>query len=150
MSAGTAQGQHDLELVSRTLEALIERSGRQVLLLDRPAGMTRPVSAELASAPIGLLPVFLVAADAVWRDATGRGLGIRLARDPQSLFGHRAVGAGGPFSLVMLSMMEAIEQVALPGEIPVEQLRQQWQATAERLDEVAASIARPAASGTGQ
>ncbi len=150
MSAGMAQGQRDLELVSRTLETLIERSGRQVLLLDRPAGVTRPVSAELASAPVGLLPVFLVAADTVWRDATGRGLGIRLVRDPQSLFGHRAVDAGGPFSLVMLSMMEAIEQVALPGEIPIEQLRQQWQATAERLDEAMALAARPAEPGTGR
>lgn len=150
MSAGTAQGQRDLELVSRTLETLIEQSGRQVVLLDRPAGMTRPVSAELASAPIGLLPVFLVAADTVWRDATGKELGIRLVRDPQSLFGYRAVGAGGPFSVVMLSMMEAIEQVALPGEIPIEQLRQQWQATAERLDEAAASTPSPTARGQGQ
>ena len=147
MSAGMSQGQRDLELVSRTLEALIDRSGRQVLLLDRPAGVTRPVSAELASDPRGLLPVFLVAADTVWRDATGRGLGVRLVRDPQSLFGHRAMEAGGPFSLVMLSMMEAIEQVALPGEIPVEQLRQQWEATAERFDEAAALAARPAEPG---
>ena len=60
MSAGMVQGQRDLELVSRTLETLIERSGRQVVLLDRPAGVTRPVSAELASDPRGLLPVFLV------------------------------------------------------------------------------------------
>ncbi|MGI4944068.1 MAG: hypothetical protein ACRYHQ_26520, partial [Janthinobacterium lividum] len=81
---------------------------------------------------------------------TGRGLGIRLARDPQALFGHRAVEAGGPFSLVMLSMMEAIEQVALPGEIPVEQLRQQWQATAERLEEVAALAVPPAPRGQGR
>lgn len=147
MSAGTTQGQRDLELVSRTLETLIERSGRQVVLLDRPAGVTRPVSAELASDPRGLLPVFLVAADTVWRDATGRGLGVRLVRDPQSLFGHRAVEAGGPFSLVMLSMMEVIEQVALPGEIPVEQMRQQWEATSERLDEAAALAARPAEAG---
>ncbi len=150
MSAGTAQGQRDLELVSRTLETLIEQSGRQVVLLDRPAGVTRPVSAELASAPVGLLPVFLVAADAVWRDATGKGLGVRLVRDPQALFGHRAVEVGGPFSLVMLSMMEAIEQVALPGEIPVEQLRQQWQATAERLEEAAALTVSPTPQGQGR
>jgi len=150
MSAGMAQGQRDLELVSRTLETLIERSGRQVLLLDQPAGVTRPVSAELASAPVGLLPVFLVAADAVWRDATGKGLGVRLARDPQALFGHRAVDAGGPFSLVMLSIMEAIEQVALPGEIPIEQLRQQWQATAERLEEAAAAATSPTPQGQGR
>ncbi len=150
MSAGTAQAQRDLELVSRTLETLIERSGRQVVLLDRPAGVTRPVSAELASDPAGLLPVFLVAADTVWRDATGRGLGIRLVRAPRSLFGHRAVEAGGPFSLVMLSMMEAIEQVALPGEISVDQLRQQWQATTERLDEAAVLAARTAGPGAGR
>ena len=150
MSASTAQAQRDLELVSRTLEALIEQSGRQVVLLDRPAGITRPVSAELASDPVGLLPVFLVAADTVWRDATGRGLGIRLVCDPRSLFGHRAVEAGGPFSLVMLSMMEAIEQVALSDEIPVEQLRQQWQATTERLDEAATLAARTTEPGAGR
>ena len=47
----------------------------------------------------------------------------------------------------MLSMMEAIEQVALPGEIPVEQLRQRWEATAERLDEAMVLAARPAEPG---
>ena len=81
----------------------------------------------------GLLPVFLVAGDTVWRDATGHGLGVELRANPQALLGHEAAGVGGPFSVVMLSMMEAVERVATPREIPAHLLLEQWQDTTERL-----------------
>ena len=133
MTAMGREGKPDLEQVGRVLEVLIERSGRQVTTLDRATGVIEPISAELATAPSGLLPVFLVAGDTVWRDATGHGLGVELRPNPQSLLGHEAVGVGGPFSVLMLSMMEAVERVATPREIPAHLLLEQWQDTTERM-----------------
>ena len=133
MTAMAREGKPDLEQVGRVLEALIERSGRQVTTLDRATGVIEPISAELAAAPSGLLPVFLVAGDTVWRDATGHGLGVELRANPQALLGHEAAGVGGPFSVVMLSMMEAVERVATAREIPAHLLLEQWQDTTERL-----------------
>ncbi len=133
MTAMAQEGKPDLEQVGRVLEALIERSGRQVTTLDRATGVIEPISAELAAAPSGLLPVFLVAGDTVWRDATGHGLGVELRPNPQSLLGHEAVGVGGPFSVLMLSMMEAVDRVATPREIPAHLLLEQWQDTTERM-----------------
>ena len=88
-----------------------------------------------------LLPVFLVAGDTVWRDATGSGLGVELRADPQALLGHQVVSIGGPFSNVMLSVMEAIERVATPREVPAHLLLEQWQETTERLARDAAPAA---------
>ena len=133
MTAMAREDRPDLEQVGRVLEVLIKRSGRQVTTLDRAMGVTEPISAELATAPSGLLPVFLVAGDTVWRDATGHSLGVELRANPQSLLGHEAVGVGGPFSILMLSMMEAVERVATPREIPAHLLLEQWQDTTERM-----------------
>lgn len=105
----------DVAVMSRTLEAQLSRDVRIVAMQDRVTGLTADVSPELAASPSGFLPVFLVAADAVWRDATGKSFGVKLARDPSSLLGFRTLGIEtGPFSAVMLSMMEAIEQAARP------------------------------------
>ena len=153
MTGAAQQGRPDLEQVGRVLEVLIERSGRQVTTLDRATGAIEPVSAGLASAPFGLLPVFLVAGDTVWRDATGNGLGVELRADPQALLGHQAVGVGGSFSTVMLSVMEAIERVATLREIPAHLMLDQWQATTERLAHdaappaAAAQVRSPASPG---
>ncbi len=133
MTAAARQERPSLEQVGRVLEVLIERSGRQVTTLDRATGVIEPVSAGLASAPFGLLPVFLVAGDTVWRDATGNGLGVELRADPQALLGHQAIGVGGSFSTVMLCVVEAIERVATLREIPAHLMLEQWQATTERL-----------------
>ena len=141
MTAIAGEGQPDLEQVGRVLEVLIERSGRQVTTLDRATGVIEPISAGLASAPFGLLPVFLVAGDTVWRDATGSGLGVELRADPQALLGHQVVRIGGLFSNVMLSVMEAIERVATPQEVPAHLMLEQWQETTERLARDAAPAA---------
>lgn len=117
----------DLAAVSRTLEALLLRSDLSVAILDRATGQACQVSPGLTAAPDGLLPVFLVAADTIWREATGRSFGVDLQRDPQTLLGFYARGVGGgPFSSVMLSMMEAIAQVARPGMILVNDFDPFW------------------------
>ena len=121
------ESQVDLSVVSRILEALLDRDGRTVSMLDRTTGEACPISPALAASPDGLLPVFLVAADAVWRDATDKSFGVELHRAPQTLLGFQAQGvAGGPFSSLMLSMMEAIEQVARPGMILVNDFDALW------------------------
>lgn len=117
----------DVAVVSRTLESLLSRDDRIVAMQDRVTGQTADVSPELAASPDGFLPVFLVAADAIWRDATGKSFGVILARDPGSLLGFRTQGIeSGPFSAVMLSMMEAIEQAARPGLLLMNDFDRLW------------------------
>ncbi|NEN35125.1 hypothetical protein G3V77_23885, partial [Escherichia coli] len=70
-----------LETVAATLGRLLKNSGRDVQLRDRASGDIRSVSIGLATAPDGLLPVFLAAGDAVWREATGAGIGLRIEQD---------------------------------------------------------------------
>jgi len=116
-----------LAMVSRTLEALLVREDLRLAMVDRNTAQTAAVSPELAASPTGFLPVFLVAADTVWRDATGRSFGIKLARDPISLLGFRPQGVeSGPFSAVMLSMMEAIAQAARPGVLLMNDFDKLW------------------------
>lgn len=117
----------DLGAVGRALQALLAQGGCPVAMLNRTSGEAAAVTPELATAADGLLPVFLVAADAVWRDATGKSFGVELRRDPQTLLGFRAEGvSGGPFSSLMLSMMEAIAQIARPGMILVNDFDVLW------------------------
>ena len=56
--------------------------------------------------------------------------------------------SGASFSTVMLSMMEAIEQVASPQVLPCFDMLERWQETTERLARDAAPAgSRPAAAG---
>lgn len=117
----------DLRLVSRTLEVLLERRGRPVLLQDETTGGFHQVPPSLAAAPDGLLPTFLAAGEVVWRAATGRSLGVQQVRDPDSLLGYRVKGASGaPFSVVMLSVIEASERAARPEALVVNDLGRLW------------------------
>jgi len=126
-------GPLDLATVSRTMEALIRQDGRPVVLRDGATGQDLTLSAETGGSANGLLPVFLAAGEAVWREATGKGFGLDLAPDPQSLLGYRVRGIGhGPFSAVMLSVMEATAQVARPDMLLVNDLDAVWQAARER------------------
>ncbi|MBR0664656.1 hypothetical protein GXW71_09860 [Roseomonas hellenica] len=117
----------DLRRVSRTLEAFLERRGRPILLQDEATGRLHQVPPSLAAAADGLLPTFLAAGEVVWRAATGRSLGVQQVRDPDSLLGYRVKGAGGaPFSVVMLSVIEASERAARPEALVVNELGRLW------------------------
>lgn len=117
----------DLRQVSRTLEVLFERRGRPILLQDETTGRLHQVPPSLAAAPDGLLPTFLAAGEVVWRAATGRSLGVQQVRDPDSLLGYRVKRtSGAPFSVVMLSMIEASERVARPEALVVNELGRLW------------------------
>ena len=121
----------DPALLGRTLEAHLAATGLVLSFHDRATGRTHELHPRSAREPDGLLPVFVVAGEGVWREATGKGLAIDIRPDPQALFGRRlqAVGAG-TFATVMLSVMEAVEQARGPEHLLVNNLRVQW---AERL-----------------
>lgn len=117
----------DLALVGRTLQRLIERDGRPVVLRDEATGQQHRMPTELVGAPDALLPNFLSAADVVWRAATGRHLGIEQLRDPDTLLGYRVKAIRGePFSVVMLASMEAVARTARPEMLAVNDLGNLW------------------------
>jgi hypothetical protein len=119
--------------VQAVLTRLIE-AGPPVKALDHTTGEIVSVRPQLAAAPHGLLPLFLAAGDTVWREATGRSLGIDLTPDPQALLGLRVHAvATNAFAPVMLSMMEAMAQVARPDMLLVNDLQGPWLAAQERL-----------------
>lgn len=118
-----------LPAISATLGRVLEGSGRDVQLRDRASGEVRSASVDLATAPDGLLPVFLAAGEAVWKDATGAGFGLRIEPDDRALLGYRAAKVGGvPFSSIMLATIEAVEQAARPGVLLVNDLNAVWRA----------------------
>lgn len=123
--------------VGRTLQAWLEETGAPLVLQDRATGELLPVGYELAGDPGGLLPVFLVAGEAVWREATGKGFALAVRRDPAALLGYRVGGIGaGSFCSVLLSTMEAASQVARPDSLLVNDLfGAVWKATMERADQ---------------
>ena len=98
--------------VSRVLRALLVEADREILVEDGPRRELVSIPFDAAAAEDGLLPVFLVAGEAIWRDATGRGFELKLKRDLGALMSWRieAIRAEG-FSPVLLSVMEAIAAV---------------------------------------
>jgi hypothetical protein len=146
-------GAVNLAAVGRALEAVLADAGVSLLLRDKATGEVLAPSVEVAGHPHGLLPVFLVAGEAVWREATGKGFGLDIRADPAALLGYRieAVGAG-TFSTVMLSTMEAIEQAGRapgrPGHLLANDLYGAvWQAARDRADQAVPSTpGRPASS----
>ena len=124
----------DLGRVSGVLETLLRDSGKPVCITDLTSGEVQPVSPELAVAPHGLLPLFLAAGDTVWRQATGRRLGITQVDDPHSLLGVRTESIGaGPVTPVLLSVMEAIAQAERPDMLLVNDMSQNWVTATDRM-----------------
>jgi hypothetical protein len=106
--------------VSRVLRALLVEADREILVEDGPRRELVSIPFDAAAAEDGLLPVFLVAGEAIWRDATGRGFELKLKRDLGALMSWRveAIRAEA-FSCVLLSVMEAIATVARPDGVMV-------------------------------
>ena len=106
--------------VSRVLRALLIEANREILVEDGPRRDLISIPFDAATAEDGLLPVFLVAAEAIWRDVTGRGFELALKRDLGALMSWRieAIRAEA-FSCVLLSVMEAIAMVARPHGVMV-------------------------------
>lgn len=115
------------------MAALFSSGGRAINYHDRKTGEVLSVTPEAAASPQGLLPAFLVAGEAVWRDVTGNGFDLEIARDRQALLGYRLrrIGAAN-FATVMLATMEATELAARPGAIVVNDLNAIWSAATIR------------------
>ncbi|HUC10182.1 MAG TPA: hypothetical protein VL985_07110 [Stellaceae bacterium] len=139
----------DVETVSRTMAALLKHDRRLVVYHDRATGEHLTVDAPIAASPAGLLPAFLVAGEAVWREAAGSGFGLDIVRDPQALFGYRlrAIGADS-FASVMLATMEATAQAAGPEAIVVNGFAALWSAAGERTTQVPQPAAGAAPGAT--
>jgi hypothetical protein len=124
-----------VESVSRTLEALLKRDTRGVVYRDGATGQDLVVSPLSAASPAGLLPVFVVAGEAVWREATGNGFSLDIVPDPQALLGYRLRGIGaGHFATVMLATMEATAQIAGPSAIVVNDLQAVWSGATDQIE----------------
>lgn len=134
----------DLALVSRTLQRLLQRSGRAILYDCRASRRTLAFAPVGAAAPTGLLPAFLSGGDAVWREATGKSLGVAIATDPDTVLGYAVRGIhAGTFATVMLCVMEAIEQAAQPKSLLVNDLARVWRETEDRIARGALAQDRP-------
>jgi hypothetical protein len=139
----------DLSRVSRTLEGLLGRSERPVMLRDETNDRLHEIPPSLAAAPDGLLPSFLAAAEVVWRAATGRSLGVEQQRDPDTLLGYRVRAIGSaPFSVVMLAMMEAVERTTHPGILVINDFDRLWQELPPRQPAASAAPAAPRQVGS--
>jgi hypothetical protein len=125
----------DVHEVSRTLEWLLVQSGRPIVLAAGDNGEFVKIAPDSAAAPDGLLPVFLVAAEAVWRECVGDGFGLDIIRDADALLGYRVVGIRmGLFASVMLAMMEALAQAVRSEQIVVGELDFVWKSALERIE----------------
>ena len=71
-----------VESVSRTMEVLLVQGGRSVVYRDKANGQDLVISPLSAASASGLLPAFVVAGEAVWRQATGNGFSLDIVRDP--------------------------------------------------------------------
>ena len=135
-----------VDSVSRTMEALLTQDGRSLVYRDGATGHDLVVTPLSAAAPSGLLPAFVVAGEAIWREATGNGCSLDIVREPQALLGYRLrrIGAGH-FATVMLATMEATAQVAGPSAIVVNELNALWSAATDRINRWTRPLSRAVA-----
>ena len=133
----------DIGTVSRVMEALLETEGRPILYRDHATGADLAITPMAASSPSGLLPALVVAGEAVWREATGKGFALDIVRDPEALLGYRlrAIGAGS-LTTVMLAAMEATAQVTGSGVVFASDLNAVWSAATDRIEHSARSTPR--------
>ena len=73
-----------VDSVSRTIAVLFAEDGRSIVYWDGATGHDFVVSPASAASPSGLLPAFIVAGEAVWREVTGNGFSLDIVREPQA------------------------------------------------------------------
>jgi hypothetical protein len=105
----------DVAYVSEVVRALLDEAGHELFIEDTPRQDLVPIPFDAAAAEDGLLPAFLAAGEAIWRDVTGTGFDLKFERDLGALLSWRIEAiAAESFSCVLLSVMEAIAHVARP------------------------------------
>ncbi len=148
MTGAPAAASVDVGTIERTLRALAQRSPLAFSYRDPTTGDRHILSPAALAAENGFLPAIVSAGEAVWREATGTGFDLDIARDPEALLGYRlrAIRAGS-FTSVMLSSMEALAQVSDSRLVHVSDLAAAADAALTRAERAspAVSPARPAA-----
>jgi hypothetical protein len=135
----------NLETVERTMEALAAQSRIPFIYADPANGERITVSPAVLASRSGYLPAIVGAGEAIWREATGNGFALDVARDPEALLGYRLKSIdAGTFTSVMLSALEALHQAARPTAVIVSDLNAIW--SASRLRTEPASQPTPAPS----
>jgi hypothetical protein len=130
-----------VDAVSHTMRVVLERSGRPIVYDDPANGARLTLDALTGGAPEGFLPAFVVAGEAVWREATGKGFALDIMRDQSALLGYRLRGIGaGTFATVMLASMEAMHQVMRPEAIVVSDFNRLWSSAVAGLRQLGASV----------
>ena len=138
----------DLGTVERTMRALAEQSPRAFAYRDPTTGERHILSPDALSSGDGYLPAIVSAAEAVWREATGKGFDLDIARDPQAMLGYRLRAIGdGPFGAVMLASMEALAQVSDARLVHVSDLAAVADAALARAQNAGTAVAPAARSG---
>jgi hypothetical protein len=123
----------NLDAVERTMLVLAERIAMPFVYHDPADGMCRTLTPAAVAARAGFLPAIVGAGEAIWRQASGRGFELDIVRDPDALLGYQLRGIrAGSFSTVMLSAMEALQQVAYPDAILLDELNAVWASAATR------------------
>ena len=126
----------DLGQVERTVRAHLRRNGLAVEYRDRSNGEVLLLTPEAASAPAGALPALLVAGEAVWQGATGKGFSLDIARDPEALLGYRVRSIGmDSISTVLLATMEAASQATSGKVVVLNDLNAVWLSAAAQRDQ---------------
>ena len=124
-----------VDTVSRTMEAVLAREGRTILYHDQSVGADLVIRPGTAASPTGLLPVLVVAGEAVWREVTGKGFALDIVRDREAMLGYRLRGIGaGSLTTLMLATLEATAQVTGSGMVVASDLNAVWAAATERLE----------------
>jgi hypothetical protein len=135
----------NLRTVEQTMERLLEAEPCAIVYRDHATGLDLAVSPASTASASGLLPVLVVAGEAVWREATGKGFALDIVKDQEALLGYRLRGIGaGNFTTVVLAAMEAAAQVARPGVIVINDLNALWTAATDRLERSASHVPRTA------
>jgi hypothetical protein len=117
----------DVSILSRVTERVLINGNRPIIFEDVASGASIQVPADTAAAADGLLPVFVMAADALWQSLTGNGFEVELQRDIHALLGWRVKKVGGSISAIMLVMMEVMVQALQPEGIKITELGLIWE-----------------------
>ena len=140
----------NLDAVERTMQVVAERSLVPFVYHDPADGQRHAITPSALASRSGYLPAIVNAAEAIWREATGKGFELDVVRDQEALLGYRLRDIkAGSFATVMLSSMDAIRQVARPDAVVVSDLNAVWAAATERLRQAPAADdpARPERKG---
>lgn len=125
----------DLTKLSRVTEQLLIDAGRPIVYVYLSSGRALELTPSEAAAVDGLLPAFVMAADAIWQEAAGDGFGIELARDMKALAGWRLESVKGGFSATLFAVMEAISQADNSQAIVGPELAVIWEETMRRVQQ---------------